>query len=190
MSAITPWGMALAAAALVAATLAIFLRVGQDYARLGKLRPPTAALQVMIFFLHGIGSYFFINGDPAQITWGNPLTWLGVALILVGLPVTVISMGGLGWLTSNGRQVSGLRQSGVYAYTRNPQILAYGLVVLGYALLWASWQGLLWVALYAYIAHVMVLTEEAHLRRVFGAEYAAYCAHAPRYLGLPRRSTK
>ena len=29
----------------------------------------------------------------------------------------------------------------------------------------------------------MVLTEEEHLRRVFGEDYARYCDRVPRYLG-------
>ncbi len=48
-----------------------------------------------------------------------------------------------------------------------------------------SWHALGLVVLFAAIAHLMVLTEEEHLRRVFGEEYARYCARVPRYLGLP-----
>jgi len=35
------------------------------------------------------------------------------------------------------------------------------------------------------ISHLMVRGEEAHLREVFGAEYEAYCARTPRYIGWP-----
>ena len=106
----------------------------------------------------------------------------------VGLALTLIAMTRLSWGTSIGQRVSGLRQTGFYRFTRNPQIVAYGLVVTGYALLWPSWPGLVWVAAYGFIAHLMVRTEEEHLQRVYGDEYADYCARTPRYIGLLRRS--
>lgn len=107
--------------------------------------------------------------------------------MLVGVVLVVIAMGRLGIGVSVGQQVSGLRQSGLYRYSRNPQIVAYGLVVIGYALLWPAWSGLVWVGLYLAIAHLMVRTEEEHLRRVYGEAYERYCARTPRYLGLAGR---
>jgi protein-S-isoprenylcysteine O-methyltransferase Ste14 len=56
-------------------------------------------------------------------------------------------------------------------------------VVIGYALLWPAWSGLVWVGLYLAIAHVMVRTEEEHLQRAYGEAYERYCAGTPRYLG-------
>jgi protein-S-isoprenylcysteine O-methyltransferase Ste14 len=59
--------------------------------------------------------------------------------------------------------------------------------VIGIALLWPSWYALGWVALGAVIAHMMVLTEEEHLRRTLGESYLAYCQNVPRYVGLTKR---
>jgi len=39
------------------------------------------------------------------------------------------------------------------------------------------------------LAHLMILSEEEHLRDVFGEEYERYCERVPRYLGLRRRTT-
>jgi protein-S-isoprenylcysteine O-methyltransferase Ste14 len=47
---------------------------------------------------------------------------------------------------------------------------------------------LVWLAIYGLIAHVMVLTEERHLRRTFGEDYEDYCQRTPRYVGMPRRT--
>ena len=63
--------------------------------------------------------------------------------------------------------------------------MLYGIVVAGYSLLWPSWTGAIWVVLYAVLAHMMVHTEEAHLKKAYGAEYVDYCAHTPRYMDLP-----
>ncbi len=106
--------------------------------------------------------------------------------MIAGLVLLAVAMGRLGMKRSVGQQVSDLKQSGLYRWSRNPQIVTYGLFVSGYALLWPSWSGALWVVLYALIGHMMVLTEEAHLSRVHGEAYATYCSHTPRYLGLPR----
>ena len=67
-----------------------------------------------------------------------------------------------------------------------PQLVGGFLFIAGYALLWPSWAGLAWAALWPLIAHLMVRGEEEHLARIFGDEYRDYCAITPRYLGLPK----
>jgi protein-S-isoprenylcysteine O-methyltransferase Ste14 len=62
-------------------------------------------------------------------------------------------------------------------------VLSCALIVIGYALLWPTWHSLGWVLLYALIAHVMVITEEEHLRGVHGEAYLRYCQRVPRYFG-------
>jgi protein-S-isoprenylcysteine O-methyltransferase Ste14 len=53
--------------------------------------------------------------------------------------------------------------------------------LLGCVILYPSWQAAAWTVLYGAIAHVMVLTEEEHLGRVFEEEYQLYCHQVPRY---------
>ena len=97
-------------------------------------------------------------------------------------------MSRLGWGVSIGQEAEGVHRAGLYRYSRNPQIVAYFLVVAGYSLLWPSLLGVVWVCLYLVIAHMMVSTEEQHLARLFGDEYRAYCASTPRYVGLVKKS--
>jgi protein-S-isoprenylcysteine O-methyltransferase Ste14 len=106
----------------------------------------------------------------------------------IGLVATLAAMGRLSWRDTIGRSVAALRQSGIYRFTRNPQLVAYFVFLSGYVLLWPSLLGLAWLGLYGFIAHVMVLTEEPHLRRVFGAEYETYRRRTPRYIGWPKRA--
>jgi protein-S-isoprenylcysteine O-methyltransferase Ste14 len=61
------------------------------------------------------------------------------------------------------------------------------LFYFGWALLWPSWGGILWVLLMLVLCHIMIITEEEHLQRTFGREYEDYCSRTPRYLGLPKR---
>jgi protein-S-isoprenylcysteine O-methyltransferase Ste14 len=174
-------------ALLLAAAVFIFGRVRRDYRALGKLTPFSTFLEVLIFFLHGSASYALLDSDLSHVNRASPLFFLSILCMPVGVVLVAVAMGRLGVGQSVGQRVSGLQQSGLYRYSRNPQIVAYGLVVIGYALLWPAWSGLVWVGLYLAIAYLMVRTEEEHLRQVYGAAYEGYCARTPRYLGLPGR---
>jgi protein-S-isoprenylcysteine O-methyltransferase Ste14 len=76
---------------------------------------------------------------------------------------------------------------GPYRYVRNPMITGVVVLVLGEAALWgavpvAVWAGAVWLLNAIYIPAF----EEPQLAARFGADYAAYCAHVPRW--LPRRT--
>jgi protein-S-isoprenylcysteine O-methyltransferase Ste14 len=177
-------GGAIASVLLLVVAVLIFRRVRNDYQTHGKLTPFAGFLEVLIFFLHGSSSYVFLDSTLAHINTRSPLFAVAVFCMFVGLGFTLTAMTRLGMRQSVGGEVTGLRESGFYRYTRNPQIVAYALVVIGYALLWPSWLGLLWVGVYAAIAHIMVRTEEEHLRKAYGEAYERYCARTPRYIGL------
>ena len=104
-----------------------------------------------------------------------------------GVLLVALAMSRLGLGESVGKQMTDLRQSGLYQYTRNPQIVFYFFVAAGYALLWPSWSGAVWVVIYMFIAHLMVRTEEEHLSRVYGDDYKQFCEKTPRYIGIPRK---
>lgn len=180
------YGMLAGALGLIALGVLFFRRVGADYRRYGSTTGFSVFLEFLIFTLHGCASYLFLDSSLKNVSVGSLTFLLGVGLMVVGLAGTVAGMARLSWGKSIGRDTGGLNTTGMYRFTRNPQIVAYGLLVLGYALWWPSWSGLAWVAIYAVIAHVMVMTEEEHLRRVYGATYDDYCRRIPRYLGLPR----
>ena len=90
----------------------------------------------------------------------------------------------LGIARSIGRGAPRLTVSGIYGRTRNPQILACGLYVLGFFILWPTWYALGWVFLYLILIYMMVPYEEEHLRRKYGREYREYCENVPRFIGL------
>jgi len=99
----------------------------------------------------------------------------------------IIGMAKLGFRRSNGLEVNVLKQTGLYRLSRNPQILACSLAVVGYALFWPTWHTLGWIVIFMIIVHLMVLTEEENLRKAFGDEYLKYCQRVPRYIGIPRK---
>jgi protein-S-isoprenylcysteine O-methyltransferase Ste14 len=76
---------------------------------------------------------------------------------------------------------------GLYRFTRNPMYVGVLTVILGIAALHRSPAAVAYAAVVATGFHLFVrLYEEPHLRRVFGAEYEAYCARVNRW--LPKRA--
>jgi len=162
-------------------------RVRHDYAARGKLTLSSTVLQLVMFALHAVASYSFLDSRMSEVDMASPLFVLAVVLMVVGLLATVAGMGRLSWGDTVGRSVTGLRTAGPYRFTRNPQLVGYFILLAGWALLWPSWLGLAWLGLYCVIAHLMVVNEEGHLRSAFGREYEDYCQRTPRYFWVPRK---
>ena len=183
---LNPFGSLLLLAALLAGAFFVFARVRSDYRALGRLSRPIAILQVAYFCVYALASYAFLDSRLSHVTMGGLLFPLALVLMLIGFLLVLFSMPFLG-RRSFGQEVGGLRTTGLYRYTRNPQLVGGFFFIVGYAMLWPSWQGALWACLWLVIAQLMVRGEEAHLEHVFGDAYRDYCAHTPRYLGLPKK---
>ena len=164
----------------------VFSRVRSDYLELGALSRPVAVLQTGYFFVYALSSYLFLDSILTAIVARGPLLALAAILMGVGLAVVLLSMPFLG-RKSFGREVGRLHVSGLYLYSRNPQLVGSFIFIIGYVLLWPSWTGLLWACVWLPIAYLMVRGEEEHLAMVFGEEYEAYRRRTPRYVGIPKR---
>jgi protein-S-isoprenylcysteine O-methyltransferase Ste14 len=162
------------------ATFRIFVR--RDYRKKGRLTPFSSFLQFFLFLLHGFSSYVYLGSS--QIGRDSPFFLLAILFMVAGVILLAIAMTTLGMGDVVGLKVAGLKTSGFYRYTRNPQIVTGSLFYIGYAILWLSWAGLVWLGLFWIMLHLMVLTEEEHLRRSFGEEYERYCEKTPRYFGF------
>ena len=71
---------------------------------------------------------------------------------------------------------------GPYRYVRNPMYLGHLIVLLGLAVTFWSWFGIVLFAVNAVWFHRRVLADEARLRPLFGAEYADYQARVKRWI--------
>lgn len=174
--------------ALIITAIFIFRKVAEDYRNKGKLSVSSTFGEFLIFFLHGMSSYLFLDSPFDRINLYNPLTLLGLFLLILGFIFTIISMGRLGFKKSCGQAINTLAISGFYKHSRNPQIIFYGFVIIGFALLGPSWSGIIWIVLYFIIAHIMIKTEETHLLREHGKEYQKYCERTPRYINFPKQN--
>jgi len=180
----------LAVALLTAFTFVSFrVAVRREYQRRGRLTFLISLLEVLVIVLY-LGFPYLYNPPEWVTPWSHkvpvsePLRTIGRVCIAVGLVLSVGTGLWFGLLRAFGVQVKGLIQNGPYRVTRNPQLVFFSPVVLGCVVLWPSWYAVGWAALYGFVLHTMILTEEEHLRAVFGEEYARYCRRVPRYVGL------
>lgn len=127
-------------------------------------------------------------------TWPLPGiigTIVGIASIAAGLAlvgVTVWHFGTVGRGTlAPWDPPRRLVVTGVYRYVRNPMISGVFLVLLGEGLVLKSTGVLLWAMGFFVINAIYIpLVEEPGLERRFGAPYAEYRRHVPRW--IPRRT--
>jgi protein-S-isoprenylcysteine O-methyltransferase Ste14 len=161
--------------------------VRRDYLKRGRLTALSVFLEYAVFFLWGTFTYLDWLSAASISEVGPVLRLIAWVLVIVGVGITLIAMARLGIRRLHGLDSKVLEASGLYRVTRNPQIVGSGLAVVGYAMYWPSWHTVGWVVLYLVICHMMVLTEEEHLRSVFGDQYVRYCERIPRYLGLVRQ---
>ena len=180
---------ATSALVLLAVAILLFRSPGrEDYRVMGRLSTFTAALQALLFFIYGGFPYRYVPDDWPAVHVSLGVRILGLAGIVLGLSTLLVGLIQLGIRRSLGRRLGDMNQSGLYAMSRNPQAVACGLYVIGFAILWPSLYALAWALLYVPIIHMMVLTEEEHLRKAYSKKYERYLERVPRYLGLPKRS--
>jgi len=167
--------------------------VRKEYERRGRLSALSALLECLVFALHANLSYTFLPARWPSLPSLPDYEFhraVGLVIFAIGIAVTLWSMISLGLPKALGKRTGSLHRSGFYRYSRNPQVVAYSLVVIGFALLWPSLYGMGWILIYVAIAHMMVRTEEEHLGRTFGSEYEHYCKEVPRCFPWPWRMGK
>ncbi|MEP9351595.1 isoprenylcysteine carboxylmethyltransferase family protein [Xanthobacter sp. KR7-225] len=124
---------------------------------------------------------------------GGALRIAGGTLAAMGLALDLWSVVALHRARTNilpHRAADRLVTGGPYALSRNPIYLGNTLLVLGLGLALANG----WLMVAAFTAAVATdrlaaRREEAHLAARFGAEFAAYRARVPRWIGRPSAST-
>ena len=179
-----PLSAFLLAGGLLALAFFVFARVRSDYRTSGHLTRPAAVLQTGFFFVYAFSSYLFLDSRLTAVSATDGLLVLALVLMIAGLSIVLSSMPFLG-KRSFGREIGQLHTSGIYQYSRNPQVTGSFVFIIGYILLWPSWTGLIWAVLWLPISWLMVRGEEEHLSKVFGKEYEQYCGRTPRYIGIP-----
>jgi protein-S-isoprenylcysteine O-methyltransferase Ste14 len=155
-----------------------------EYKRNQSLSAIPSIVQAALFFAWGGYPAIYLKKDW-PITYVSPISRLiGQIGLGLGLLIIVGGMVYLGIRRSFGMNVPRLHQSGVYKFSRNPQVMGCFLYIISFILLWPSWYAIGWGASLAIILHIMVKTEETHLKKVHGVDYLDYCKMVPRYIKI------
>ncbi len=76
----------------------------------------------------------------------------------------------------------------IFRFTRNPMYLGGVLILIGESLFFCSTTLLIYALIMWTVFHLfVVLYEEPHLRRLFGAEYEQYLKEVPRWFSVSRK---
>ena len=81
-----------------------------------------------------------------------------------------------------------LATSGPYARIRHPQYVAFVLILFGFLLQWPTLLTLLMFPVLLVMYGRLAVTEEAEMRKQFGADFESYAERTPRFLPSWRRS--
>jgi protein-S-isoprenylcysteine O-methyltransferase Ste14 len=136
--------------------------------------------------------FYMVFADAFHLPWASTqtlfyfswLSWVGVFLCGAGLTVLVLSLVSFGKSFRVGIDVEHpdrLVTRGLFAFSRNPMYVAFGLVLLGQFLVFPHWIRLLYFVAAVLLFHRQVLREEGFMRQHYGDEFADYCRRVPRY---------
>lgn len=187
MTPLTYFGSALLVLIIIYVVFRVAVR--RDYLRSGRLTPLSTFFEYVAILSWVIFANLNLPRGWPAVHVGLLQEIVGWVLFIGGWLVVFAAFFRLGVRRSHGLQVNTLRQTGLYRLTRNPQAVAFLVAMVGYLVLWPTWRNVGVLILVIVLAHLMILSEEEHLRDVFGEEYQRYCERVPRYLGLRRRTT-
>jgi len=111
------------------------------------------------------------------------MAWSG---LLPGRITTVILESCFVWAEFSGgidtEHPDKLITSGVFAVSRNPIYVAFGMILLGQFLIFPNWLLLIYLAAGVWLFHRQVLREEEYLKKYYGQEYLEYSRRVRRYV--------
>ena len=114
----------------------------------------------------------------------------GLLLIVAGVALVILARRGFarrGQPTDPGQPTSAIITVGVFGFSRNPLYLGGICVLAGLALvLNVPWVLVLLVPAIIACHILLIVPEERYLAAKFGAEYRAYAASVPRWIGVRR----
>jgi protein-S-isoprenylcysteine O-methyltransferase Ste14 len=120
---------------------------------------------------------------PLQLgTW-----WFYVGLVIYLLGLIMVLLFSISFGTASlDKPIS----TGVYAVSRNPSYFAFFLAYLGTGIACASWIFILLALVWIVSWHFGVAEEEYILLEKYGDAYQKYMDQTPRWIGLPKRSSR
>jgi protein-S-isoprenylcysteine O-methyltransferase Ste14 len=114
----------------------------------------------------------------------NLLTGASLGLWVLGFALLFTGRSGLGdsFRIGSPKESTGLKQTGLYTFSRNPMYVGVYATLCAAVLRTLNPILLLAAAYVIVVHHQIVLAEEEHLRQACGDEYRRYCSRVRRYL--------
>ena len=112
------------------------------------------------------------------------LVWSACVLFAMGLCLSIISILNLGRSTRLGLPTEStvLKTAGLYRFSRNPMYVGFDLLTLSSVIYHARVFVLAMGVFSLVVYHLIILGEEAYLRKAFGPEYVRYMDSVRRYV--------
>lgn len=146
------------------------------------LIPPFEFFYFYAVFAGAFGFPLFTRQEFFRV---GPAQGVGAMLCGAGLVfmfITLVSFGRSFRVGIDATSPDRLVTTGIFAISRNPIYVAFGLVLVGEFLLFSNWILLVYACAGVWLFHRQVLLEEAFLQQHYGREYTEYCARVRRYL--------
>lgn len=160
--------------------------VRQDYKKRMRLSMPSYLLEILVFGIHAHLIYVVMQAkypnlppfphDKLKIIFSGILFASGALILL-------FSWLKLGTRPSLGIDKDNLITGGLYQYTRNPQLVGYGLMLAALTTLFFTWMVLIWFSLYIIVCVFMIQSEEEFLTQKYTEDYKKYCNKVSRIIG-------
>ena len=146
------------------------------------LMPPLALFYFYVVFAN---AFNFPTLSRQQFFQSAVVAWGGVLLCLAGLVLLFLSLVSFGKSFRVGidqEHPHKLVTTGLFAFSRNPIYVAFGLVLLRQFLVFPNWILLVYMVAAIGVIHRQVLREEEYLKKYYGQEYSDYCGRVRRYV--------
>ena len=156
-----------------------------NFGRIDKkdfLIPPFALFYFYIVFA---AAFNFPTVSRQELFHSGIASWAGVLLCVVGLFLIFLSLVSFGKSFRVGidpDHPDRLITTGIFAFSRNPIYVAFGLVLLGQFLVFSNWILLAYLLATVWLFRRQISREEEYLRSHYGQQYAEYCDRVRRYL--------
>jgi len=146
------------------------------------LIPPFA----LFYFYCVFANAFNLPGINKEVIFYNEIiSWLGVFFCFLGLTFVLYSLVSFKKSFRVGIDVNVAEElitTGVFAISRNPMYVAFGLVLFGEFLIFSSWILLICLVAALWLFHRQVLLEEGFLKKHYGKAYIEYSKRVRRYI--------
>ena len=174
--------------AMVVSRVIILKRNGVEAMNFGKLDksdfliPPFALFYFYVVFANAFKLPTFTRQTLFD---SEAIAWIGVVFCLAGLGIFLWSIISFGRSFRVGIDVENPDQlitNGIFAFTRNPIYVAFGLVLIGQFLVFPNWILLIYLVAAFWLFHRQVLREEEFLVQHYKQEFLEYCQRVRRYI--------